>query len=224
MIFTKETALNLVRQGMTPTERRNVNAQENAMAAALDDLAMRMRSASFLGSYTVNLSTGDRQKTLTGEANDLRHLFALAIGSGEDARVLEYEETQEFLRDHNDPNATAGKPDRFTVLGSEEGYPVVRFNCPLEEDETLTVYHYVDVTPENVSMVRSIPAVVFGTKAYFYGLESERGALLYVAFKELAALSREADTFTPAVSISLPLSRDDQSIRQTVNQIARTRR
>ncbi len=224
MLFDKAIVLEAVKLDMEPKDKRKTAEHELAMGLALDDLSMRLRSQSFITSYTTSVSSDSREVTVRGDNDDLRFIFAITMGTGTDYRVMEFENAQQFLRDHNSPEASAGKPDRFTILESSEGYPTVRFNKPLASTETMKVYYYLDVTPDNISASRSVACVTAGTKAYFYGISSEKGAINYAQFQNLAALSRASDTFTPRGTKEIHLSREDKMIRSTVKSLQRGRR
>ncbi len=224
MIFDYESCMDLVKIPLKSSDRRRTAALKLAMGAALDELAMRLRSKSYLSSYEVTVAADAREKTLTGENNDLRQIFALTLGSGANYRVMIYRDPQRFLRDHNDPQASARRPGYWTQLVASGGAPTVRFSAPLSEAETLKVYYFQDMTTENISAARSISVVSQGTLAYFKGVGEPDGINYYKSFHELAALSRAADTFTPEVQTTMPISREDKTIRRTVRNIQANRR
>ncbi|MCK5612804.1 hypothetical protein KAR91_63615 [Candidatus Pacearchaeota archaeon] len=216
MIFDKASALKMVKVSMSAVDKRRSEDIELSMGVALDEMAMRMRSSAFVLSYTETLAAGERTKTLKGNNLDLRSIFALKLGSGSTQRVLEYRESQQFLRDHDDPSAGAGQPTFWTILVFSEGFPTIKVNVPEKSSETLTVYYYVDMTPDNVGVSRSISAVVSGTLAHFYGIDSEKGVNNYQRFKELTALARASDTASPEAQSILPLSREDKKLRSVI--------
>ncbi len=208
---------------MSPTDRNRKKEIEASLVVALDELAMRMRSAAFISSYTVTFAASGRSKNLTGENNDLRSIFALKLGSGSTQRVLEYVDPQVFLRDHDSPDASAGTPNLYTVLVASEGYPTIKVDRPLEGAETLTVYYHVEVTPDNAGFSQYTAALVAGTQAWFYGIASDAGFMYYQRFKELTILSRAADSFLPNAPIEFRLSKEYRNIRSVVNNIRGSR-
>lgn len=223
-LFDKEKALQLMRMGMSPVDRRRVNDHEAALAAALDDLTMRLRSVSYLYSYETTVATGERTATLTGESDDLRSIFAIKMGDGEYQRVLSYVEPQVFLRDHDAPDADAGRPDKYSILQTtERGNFTVKFEYPLETSETLTCYYYRQLTPENLDAARNVNAVVAGALAYFYGVATEAGAAYYSRFRELAALARASDTPVPDHAIQFYLPEQDRQIRKVFKTLQQRR-
>lgn len=224
MIFDKTQAIELVKQPMTGIERGKTTQITLAMGAALDELSMRLRSKSFLHSYEETVSANARTFDVRGEADDLRSIFAIKLGSGTSQRVLEWVEEQEFLRDHDDPDEVAGEPNKYTQLVSVEGYPQIKFNKPLDSAETIKVYYYQDMTPDNLSAGRSIAAVVAGTQAYFWGIGSEKGLPYYQSFKALAALSRASDTFIPTAPTEMRISEELRTIMATANNIRAVRK
>ncbi len=224
MIFDKASCLSLVKLALSVKDKKRTGDQELAMGGALDDLSLRLRSKSFLTSYDVTVADAARTKELRGDNDDLRGIFALKIGTGSTARVLEYRDPQQFLRTHDASDATAGKPNFFTILTASEGFPTVKFNIPLDGAETMTVYYYLELSPDNVSASRSIAAVTAGTLAYFYGIGEAAGVPYYAQFVQLASLSRASDTFTPETSGVFRLSKEDQAIRRTIGGIRPNRR
>ena len=212
MIFDETAVLKLVKVNLTAAQKTKTEGLRLSMACALDDLSMRLRSASGIKSYTVSVSANSREVTLRGEADDLRYIFALKIGSGDYERILKYRDPELFLEKYEDEDATADYAKYYTQITASDGFPVIRFSEPLAAAETLTVYYYVDVTPDNMVFMRSISAVVAGTLAYFHGVDSERGIALYMQFKELAALARASDNFQPDRASPINLDRETRDI------------
>lgn len=224
MIFDKDQCLKLVGGWLTSGDRRRTDHLELSMGAALDELANRLRSKSYLSSYETTVAAAAREKELTGDNDNLRHIFALTLGTGAYYRVLIYREPGQFLRDHNDPEESAGRPNYFTQLEASAGFPTVRFSSPLIASETLKVYYWEDLTPDNLSAARSMTVVASGTAAYFYGPASEQGAGYHAMFRELAALSRAADSFLPNIAVKLGLSQEDKAVRQVIRNLQLDRR
>jgi hypothetical protein len=223
-LFDKAKALQLIRMGMDPASQRRVQDHELALAAALDELSMRMRSASFLYSYTETIAAQARTATLTGENDDLRSVFALKLGSGTEQRVLEYTEPQVFLRDYDSPAKEVGRPARYTILqATDDGNFTVKFDCPLESSELLTCYYYRMVTPDNLDVARNVNAAVAGALAYFYGKATAMGAAYAAQFRELAALSRASDSPLQDAAVQFYLPQQDREIRK-IQKILQSRR
>jgi len=216
MQFDKAQAINLIKLGMTPGEKRRNDDIELAMGAALDDISTRLQSDSFVTSYTVSATANDRDLQLRGGHDDLHSIFAIKMGTGTDQRVLTYVPKMRFLQDHDDPSASSAKPAYYTQISAEEGFPIIRFNTPPESAETLTVYYWSNINAENISSARSITAVALGTKAWFYGIQDERGAVLYHKFEQAVKMAREADSFHGSSTSEFQLSRQDQEIRKQV--------
>lgn len=211
MYFDYAQVVKLVKLPMTSSERKRGDDIRLAMSAALDELSMRLKSKSFLTSYTVSLAAATKETTLSGNNEDLRYIFALKIGSDENERFMEYVDVNDFLRTYSEGEA-AGFANRWTQIKAAEGYPTVKFERPLLQSETLTVYYWVDITPDNVSSARSMAAIALGTQAYFYGTGTEQGSVYYSRFQDIAALARASDDFThDPVSVQL-LSKDQRLI------------
>lgn len=224
MIFDKTQAVKIVKLPMTNVERTKTGDITLAMGAALDELSMRLRSKSFIRSYETTVSAAARSHDVTGESDDLRSIFALKLGSNEYQRVLEYVRPQKFLRRYDGPDASAGRPNKYTQIVSAEGYPTIKFNLPLEVAEVLKVYYYMDITPDNISASRSIAAVVAGTQAYFWGIRSAKGESYYEAFEKLAALARASDTFISTAPTEFTISEELRSIMAVAHGIRYGRR
>lgn len=213
-----------IKISLSSADRKRGDDISISIALALDDMSMRLRSKAYLTNYSQTVSADTRELTLRGENDDLRGIFALQIGSGVDQRMMAYIEEQQFLRDHNSAMVSAGQPTIYTILGSVDGFPTVRFNKALESSETLKTYYYLELSAENISAARSIAAVVSLALGYFHGVDTAAGQTNYMRGKELVTLSRGADSFVPEVTIPLKMSREDQTIRRTINNMMRQRR
>ncbi len=224
MFFDTTQVLELVKIPLSSADKKKGDELRLAMGAALDELSMRLKSKSYIVSYSQTIAAAARQTTLRGKSDDLRYLFALKMGSGSEGRVLEYKDPDTFLRTYDASNAPAGSPNFFTIIKSEDGYPIVRYNVPLVGAEALVTYYYKDITPDGVSFARSIAAVAAGTQAYFFGLGSEQGDRAYSHFKELAALARSSDSFLAHEPTGVQLSRQDKTIRVEIKGLQLNRR
>ena len=223
MIFDKAAAIEKVGLSLTTTERSQVGRIEHSMGLALDDLSLRMEANAFITSYTESLAADTRQVKLTGKKNDLRNIFALKITSDDKEPVLEYRPPNIFLRDYDDPDAEAGDPTYFTQITTDQSFPVVKFNVPLAGSETLTVYYYIEMTPDNLVVARSISVIVAGTLAYFLKIDSTKGRVYYAQFKELTAMLKGKDTFVTDYPDEFRLSKEDRQIRSTINSVRKHR-
>lgn len=220
MVFDQTSVLDLAKLALTKDDKRRTDDLRLAMSAACDEMVLRLRSHSFIRSYTSNLAINTRSTTLTGEEYDLKYIFALKIGSGDEQQVLIPVDEQQFLRDYDNPSESASLPTHYSILvANDNGYPTIKFNCPLESPEVLTVYYYIDITTENVSAAKSITAITAGTLAYFFGTKSEQGAQYHNEFKEMCALMRGADTFDITKPKEFTLSREDKNIRSTFRNL-----
>ena len=212
MQFNKASTLELVRRSLSPRERKDISGQELALGMAIDDLATRLRSSQFLRSYDLSVASNKREKTVPGENNDLAHIFALKLGTGDKQRTLEYIDPQSFLRDFDAPDATAGDPNKYTILTySTDGWPVVKFEVPLDGADTMKVIYWLEVTPET-PVPMPAAALVQGTLAYFWGTSSEKGFPTYERFKEAARMERAAADMNPNAQKRFRLSREDRSV------------
>lgn len=223
MILDKAQIIKLVQLDLTPVDAKNLSRIETALAGALEEMGLRLHTANMLKSYTETVTAGDREITLYGENQDLYSLFALKMGTGADERVLTYREKLKFIHDHDSSSATADLPTIFTILGSTDGKPNVKFDCPASATETLTVYYFPDMSSENLAMARSATALATGTVAYFKGRNTPEGLPYYEQFKELTQLARGSQEMFDRQYYELHLNKEDASIRSVVKTI-QTRR
>ncbi len=224
MIFSTEQVMDLVKLSLTPQEKKRTADIRLAMGAALDELSMRLKSQSFLTSYSQTVSADTRTLQLKGNNDDLRYLFALKMGTGSEERILSYIEQQSFLRDYDSSDAADGVPAVYTILNSSEGFPVVKFDRALDVSQTLITYYYVDITPDNMTFSKSMSAVAAGTLAYFFGPTTVRGAPSYLQFQQLASLARASDDPLASEPTDILLSRQDRNLNRIIRtkQIARS--
>jgi hypothetical protein len=222
-MFDKAAVFKLVNLALSPAQRRNTAGKEVALSACMDEMGQRLRSAGFIRSYTETISADDREVTLRGDNFDLRSIYALKLGTGSDARVLEYVAPQQFLRDYDAPDADAGDPQWFTQLKSVEGFPIIKFDVPVDAEDTLTVYYHVELTPDNLAMGRSFSAAAAGTLAWFFGIATEAGQSYYASFRDLVRLGRSADSYVPDAPSVFRLSKEDRDIR-AVQSAVRSKR
>lgn len=213
MILDKTQIIALAMQDLAPADRKNSVRLEGAFAAALEDLGLRLRSKGMLKSYTTTVAASTRSLSLSGENDDLKHIYALKWGSGENERVLEYVNDKQFLDQYDSSQASAGYPSKFTILGGDDGFPVVKFDVPTLIAESLLVYFLPELSPDNIGLARSSIALVSGTVAYFYGKGTEIGLPYYQQFKELAALSKSNQDFLEDPHQEMPLNKEDHNIR-----------
>lgn len=225
MIFDKTTVIEAVKKTLTATERSQKKKIDFALAVCLDDLSLRLRSDSYLTSYTTTISTGEQTATLTGDNMDLQSIYALVIESGTTKRTLTWKDQRMFLRDleSNSSNITAGIPEYFTQLGSDAGHPTVKFERQLDTSATLTVYYFADMTPNNVSKARAISPIVNGTLAYFYGFSTQKGSAYYANYEKLVTLLRSSDKYNDDPDTKFELSYFDKGVK-SIQSTIRTRR
>ncbi len=213
MIFDKDTIIKGVKQQLSPSEKNKKEGINIALNLCLDDLTMRLASASMITSYTVSIAQGDRTANLTGESNDLRYIFGVKYGTGSSQGYLEYTDPTEFLKKYDSPTAGQSQPSRYTQLVSVDGFPQIKFNVPASAATTITVYFYSDVTSDNVHKARSSSTVVNGTIAYFHGIGSTKGKRYYEVFEHLAKLALASDSFKRPKDSRFIMSKADEDIK-----------
>lgn len=239
--FDAGTAITQAKMALPEQSDRNRTDELGiALSMALADLSARLRSQAYLSIDTDTIAGGNRTHVIKGKFQDAKRIFALKLGDGVNERVLNFIDPQEFLRNYDSPDATAGSPLKYTILNSSSGFAEIKFEAPLEISETLTVYYFTEFTPDNIALVKCTQAVVAGTVAYFCGiatpaiykydpisksnvLKRPSGKGYYDAFEKQAKLSRAADDYTPYAPIQKKLSIQDKNILGTVKNIHRGR-
>jgi len=219
VIFDKATVIAGIKDQLrSAADRGNLKKIERSLSFALDDYTLRLADSGLLTNYDVSISAGDRTVSIPGENDDLKYLFIVKYGTGEDQKPIDFVDKKQFLRDHDNPAATAGTPKFFTILSTTDGFPVLKFNVPALAATTITVYYWLDMTPENIGQTRSGAAITVGAVAWFYGIGGA-GAIEYAAYEKLAALSKGSDHFLKKVEKKLDLNKFDRDVRVLQGQI-----
>jgi hypothetical protein len=220
MTFDKSTVLDLMKNGMTSADKKRSADIETALSAALSDYTLRMKSIGMLKEDTETTSDGDRTATLQGAESDLQGIFAVKIESGDDEVTLTYAAPKYFLEEHDSTQASAGTPSVYTILKNDDGWPIIKFNRPVSGARIIRYYYFASYTGATLAMARNSNAALSqGGKAYFYGIETDKGIACYATYKELTKLNRAADSFMPKEAMQRHLSRQDREIMGTVNSI-----
>lgn len=213
MLLDKASVIKGVKLGMASADKAKTQEIELALTLCLDDYTTKYKSKSMLKSYSATITANDRTVTLEGDNSDLKYIFALKYASGTaNEVVLEYIDPSLWLEEYDSSQESANIPSKFTQLGSEFGKPTVKFNCPALSSTTMLVYYYPEVTGDDISNARTGAAIVVGTKAYFYGLESVEGARLYEAYKDLIGGARAADEYIADIKSQFKMNQDDRKI------------
>ncbi len=219
MIFDKATVIAGIKDQLrSAADRGKLKKIERSLSFALDDYTLRLADSGLLTNYDVSISAGDRTVSIPGENDDLKYLFRVKYGTGDSQKTIDFVDKKQFLRDHDSPAATAGTPRVFTILSTTDGFPVLKFDVPALAATTITVYYWLDMTPENIGQTRSGAAITVGAVAWFYGPGSG-GAAEYAAYEELASLSRGSDHFLKKVEKRFGLNKFDRDVRVLQQQI-----
>jgi hypothetical protein len=221
MILSKADILSAAKDSFSQIDSLKGARWERALMLAVDDMATRMRSRSLIRSYTQTLSANTRTVTLSGESDDLRFIWCMKLGAGDNERVLDYQDPEAFLQDYDSSTAEAGHPTKYTVLKQEDGFPVIKLESPLSESEDLLVYYWYNLTTEEVVALRSITALVLATQAFFSGLQTPEGQGLYNGYAELVKLARANELPVPRGGPKLPLPRSEVMLRRQVKAMMR---
>ena len=188
----------------------------SSIGLCLSDLADRLKSVAMVEDYTVSVAASSREVTLTGDSFDLESVYYLKWSTGDDQKPLYYRPPEYFLEEYDNPSEAADGPTYYTIILNDAGMPIIKFDCPTSKTDTLTVYYFKEALPENMARFRSKIAVIKGALAYFYGLDTEKGAIWYAAFKEAAMMARSSDSFVADEQPKMILSKVHRDIRDIV--------
>lgn len=197
-LFDQSTIIEQVKTPMSPADKARGVDITRSLALCLDDLSSRLFDKGLATSRTISsVAAGTRTLKLDGNNEDLKYIFAVKYGA--DKEIVEYRDALFFLKNHDSPTATAGSPGIFTVLVSDEGFPVIKFDKPTESTADILVYFFPYITADNVVLARNAAsAMVLGTQALFYGIGDGKGMTLWAEYKEAVKLARA--TNHPAVN------------------------
>ena len=205
-------------------EKADGKRLNRAINNCLDDLSTRLVTKGMLTSYEDTLTAGTRTYTILGDAQDLRYLFALKYGSGALQLPLDYIDPDQFIKKHDDPSASAGVPRFYTIMDNDGGDPVIKFNVPTLNSDTLVIFYAIDYSSNNIDKLRSGSAVIAGTLAWFWGIsDGDRGERSYGIYIGLVALMRASDHFMIRPKKRLGINAFDRSVR-TANNVFRNNR
>jgi hypothetical protein len=174
-------------------------------------------------SYNVSITSSTREKTLTGNNNDLRYIYYLKIGSGDEQKTLKYRPPEVFIEKYDNPSAAADIPTYYTILESDDGSPTVKFNVPFAASDTLIVYYFSQTSLQNLSRFRSMTAVVACALAYFWGVASEKGIVQYQLYEKLMNLTKESDKFNQRHDTKFTMNTFNEQVRTIAMEKNRTR-
>jgi len=208
MQFSKETILSGVKMALSPAARSRRNDLDMAMSLCVDDLSMKLQSVGMMTYKDETVAISTRTQTVSGDGGDLQYIYAVKFGTGSDQKLLEYVDQIMFLKQYDDPSATADEPTYYTILTSSEGHPTIKFDVPTSAADTMRVYYFAELTKETMTKIRSGSALVNGTLAYFLGTAGE-GAGYYERFKEGVKQMRASDNFRTKKHFEYGTSRED---------------
>ena len=211
MMFDKTTIIDGAKVGIRAVKKGDENRTDDialALQLCLDDFSNRLKSEGFLTEDTQSVAVNDRSVALTGSYSDLKYLFVLKYEN----TFLDYVGQEEFLRQYDDSDVTAGTPAYFTVLSADDGVPTIKLDKPIAVAGTLTFYYFPEITEGNISQLRSASALVNGTISYFYN-GTEVGNAMYGRFVVGVAQMRAADKFLARPSRRIMPSTFDRGVR-----------
>lgn len=202
MILDKASIVQGVKANLAPTDRARAADIDIAFNLCLDDLSTRLIAEGYLSSYTEAVTASAREVTLRGESDDLSYIFALKWST--ERKPMEFCGREDFLRLNDDPNAESGRPTIWTNLGMVDGFPTVKFNCPVSSALDLLVYYFADMTADNIKNLKFGSLIVDGTTANFLGKNTPAGLPFYQDYKEKVKLLRGPTTFVAPRPNELP--------------------
>lgn len=205
------------------SERKKKGEIDLALSSAIDDMALRLKSDSFMDSYTDSVASGERELTVKGESDDLITIYIIKIATGSDQIVLESKDKGDFLKNHDVADATSGKPTMYSVVKAEDGFPVIRFDKPTDQAYSLLIYYSKEMTTGNISNFRFMTPFIDGTLAYFLGVGSTRGRIYYANFEKKVALMKGSDDFEKGKTSKFAEDNFVKEVRSTQREIMRKR-
>ncbi len=193
MLFDLDQITKTVQDHLSDTEKSKEEEVTRALNQCLDDLTISLQSVGFIKTYDVSITAGDRTVTLTGDNNDLRDILYLKIQSGDDQKLLKFKSVAEFLEKYDNPSASADTPTYFTIIMGADGFPTVKVDCPWSAADTMVVYYFSDYSPQSMARMRTGAAIVQGTLAYFWGIQTQQGANCYLHYEKLIRKAINSD-------------------------------
>ena len=97
MIFDKATVIAGIKDQLrTAADRGQLKKIDRSLNFALDDYTLRLADSGLLTDYDVNISAGDRTVSVPGENDDLKYLFVVKYGTGDDQKTIEFVDKKQF--------------------------------------------------------------------------------------------------------------------------------
>lgn len=212
MPFDASQVMENIKRGMSPNDKKQTSNHQLALASCLDDMALRYKSIAGVSNYEVSITAGDRSITLSGTNDNLQDIWFIKIGSGVDQKTLIYKSPEVWFDNYDNPAVGAGIPTYYTIIAVDNGFPIVKVDVPFSAPDTMLVYYFLYADQNRLSGFRSTAAITIGAKAYFYGIETEKGAALYANFANLIVLSKAQDDYKKKSQRKFAVNKIDQSV------------
>ncbi|MCK5128081.1 MAG: hypothetical protein KAR42_17630 [candidate division Zixibacteria bacterium] len=163
---------------LPPKQAKRNKHLSSSFMFAVAEVSSKLMESHRVAKVTVNITSGDREITLSGLDSDLSQIYYLLYGAGDTQEVLEHIDLAAFLKDHNSSDASAGIPSKFAFVNSDDDGITIRFNVPAEGSTTMEVWYFRDM---DVNAMRDAkgPALLNLTIGYFHGVGTEAGAPYY---------------------------------------------
>ena len=205
-----------IKSQVSDVDRKKTAKIHVAIGLCLDDMSERMKSVAMIENYTVSVTADSRTVTLEGDNLDMQQIYYLKWSTGDDQKPLVYKPPEYFIEEYDNPSAAAGVPTYYTILLNDDGFPIVKFNCPVSSTDTLTVYYFKEALPENMARFRSKIAVMCGALSYFKGRVTSEGKEWYRAFEVAVVLAMSSDAYMADELPRMILSIKHRRIRDIV--------
>ncbi|MFA5382355.1 MAG: hypothetical protein WC356_04255 [Candidatus Micrarchaeia archaeon] len=210
MLMTLEEITEQIRDQLDPAEKKQSSRIGRAIKLALDEITQRYKAIGLLKSYTITVAAGTRELTIAGESDDIDEIWAMKFGTGDSQEPLDYVPPARFIDEYDNPSASAGVPDYYTILASDDGRPMVKFNCPTLSADSLLVYYQSILTPNRVERVKSASVLVYMSLAHFWGAITEKGAAANAKALELISPSSAANQNLHKAASEFGMSKHDR--------------
>jgi len=217
-MLTKEDIIDAAKssiKNISPGDENRTSDISRCFLLTLDDLSTRLRSRFLVARMTQSVPADSREIDISNDGGTLRYLFALKFG---DNSPLTFVGREEFLENYDSSKAAADTPAYYTVIVTESGGFTVRFNCPLSETLTLTVYWLPEISQNNIGRAQSSSAIVSGILAFFY-MGTTNGIAIMAQYKESIAMLKASDYFLVRQEKRIVPSDDERNVRNIQREI-----
>lgn len=213
-MIDRELVIKQAQVNVDAKARKRTEAWNSSYQFAVLELGSYLVKKSRITSQDISVAVNDRTVVIPGSNTDISQIYYIKYGTGSDQAVMDYVDLDIFLKDYDSPSQAAGTPTKFTYIGDSNGSPEIKFDCPVSSATTITVWYYRDVNEMDIRDIEG-PALVYFTKAHFYGMETQAGAASHAAARQLVLGARANDKPIRNEESGFVQSREDRSIANT---------